>query len=102
MVSVIEHIGNGYSGNNASANTPQYNDLKSRLGNQFIQYLSSYINKTSKLSYFCKFKTEFCFEEYLKKIINDNLKNCWAEWDWTTSLSKSKLVKEIVYILKKE
>ena len=48
--------------------------LKSRLHDQFIQEWGNCINNTSKLNYYERFKSTFCYEGYIDKIENDSLR----------------------------
>ena len=74
MKSIVEHLGFGYLTRGVQSNIPHFSALKSRLRDQFMQDWSSYINNSSKLSYYCNFKEEFKFENYLTSIQNDHLR----------------------------
>ena len=55
---------------------PQYRGLtykksNTNLEDQYIQNWYASVRETSKLEYYCQFKTSFCFEKYLDVIQND-------------------------------
>lgn len=52
-----------------------YNMLfKQRIRDQFLQQWHDCIDNMPKLDYYKKYKTQFCFEEYLNFVKNDNLR----------------------------
>lgn len=48
--------------------------IKRRLRDQYIQNWNVSVRETSKLEYYCQFKTSFCFEKYLDVIQNDSIR----------------------------
>ena len=54
--------------------------MKRRLKDQFIQEWGETINSMPKLVTYCKFKTSFCFEEYLNKLHNNDLRQLLARF----------------------
>lgn len=48
--------------------------FKLRIRDQFVQDWRDCINSMPKLDYYCRYKTEYCFEPYLDIIRNDQLR----------------------------
>ena len=76
--SIIEHLGFSHLLNNFDINNNYLPLLKSRVHDQFKQEWSTCLNCMSKLDYYVKFKSIFCYEDYIDKITNDSLRQCFS------------------------
>ena len=74
MNSIIDHLGFSQLLNNYDINCNYMPLLKTRLYDQFKQEWSTCVNSMSKLDYYVRFKTSFCYEEYIDKFTNDSLR----------------------------
>ena len=72
--SIIDHLGFSHLLLDFDRSVNYTALLKSRLRDQFIQEWSNCISNTSKLDYYKRFKSSFCYEEYIDKIENDTLR----------------------------
>ena len=54
--------------------------FKRRVRDQFIQEWNTVINNCPKLDYYVKFKTVFCYENYLDKLNNDSLRKLFSSF----------------------
>ena len=70
----FNYLTHPYVLNDNTNNVPSFKLLRNRLRDHFIQDWFGYINDTPKLEYFCRFKTEFKFENYLQEISNEKLR----------------------------
>ncbi|XP_053386465.1 uncharacterized protein LOC128550759 [Mercenaria mercenaria] len=66
----------GYSDiwNNFDYNVNYLPMFKQRICDQFIQNWRASVQSMSKLDYYSKFKTEFCFEKYIDVLTNEGLR----------------------------
>ena len=69
--SIIDHLGLSHFHFNFNRAFNCVDTIKRRLRDQFIQDWNASINSMSKLDAYCKFKKNFCFEEYLVKIADE-------------------------------
>ena len=78
--SIIDHLGFANIRINFDNNFNCVPTLKRRLKDQFIQEWGETINSMPKLVTYCKFKNTFCFEEYLNKLHNNDLRQLLARF----------------------
>ena len=68
----IHDLGFAYLFNNFNDNSYCFPMIKQRLRDQFMQKWRESLNNTSKLFFYCKFKTDFEFDNYLEVVKNKN------------------------------
>jgi hypothetical protein len=78
--SIIDHLGFAHIRFNFDDSCKYLPMFKNRLRDQFLQDWSASIRSMPKLEYYCNFKKEFKFENYLNVIENDALRNCLARF----------------------
>jgi len=66
----IHDSGFAYLFNNFNDNSYCFPMIKQRLRDQFMQKWRESLNNTSKLFFYCKFKTDFEFDNYLEVVKN--------------------------------
>ena len=76
--SIIEHLGFSHLLNNFDINNNYLPLLKTRVHDQFKQEWSTCLNSMSKLDYYVKFKSMFCYEDYIDNITIDSLRHCFS------------------------
>lgn len=72
--SIIDHLGFTDIRIDIDSNSNYLPLFVNRLHDQYIQEWFASINTMPKLDHYCKFKTSFCFEQYLEKNPNDKLR----------------------------
>jgi hypothetical protein len=70
----IHDLGFAYLFNNFNDNSYCFPMMKQRLRDQFMQKWRKSLNNTSKLFFYCKFKTDFEFDNYLEVVKNITLR----------------------------
>ena len=77
--SIIDNLGFSYLLNNFDIEKNYMSlFLKTRISDQFKQEWSTSVNSMSKLDYYVKFKTTFCYEDYIDKLNNDSLRKYFS------------------------
>ena len=64
MKCLMESLGFAETWLNQLDNIPNFNIIRTRIRDQFLQHWCNHINSTPKLEYYSMFKTSFCFEIY--------------------------------------
>ena len=74
MKCLVESLGFAETWLNQLDNIPEFNIIRTRIRDQFLQHWCSHINNNSMLEYNSMFETTFGFEKYLECIINDKFR----------------------------
>ena len=74
MKCLMESLGFAETWLNQMDNIPDFNIIRPRIRDQFLQHWCSHINNTHKLEYCSTFKRSFSLEKYLECIINDKFR----------------------------
>ena len=71
---LLDNLGFSYMWENFDSTINYFPLIKQRIRDQFVQNWRETIHTMPKLDYFCKFKTEFKFEDYLNDLSNNEIR----------------------------
>ena len=77
---LVDDLGYSYLLDNFDTECNIFPILKQRLRDQYVQNWKTNIREVSKLEYYARFKTEFCYEEYLDFIVNDDYRKALTKF----------------------
>lgn len=72
---LLENLGFHHLWLNQDSEVPCFGLIKNRIRDQFMQSWYASISNSSKLEYYCQFKTEFKLEKYIECIASDSLRS---------------------------
>ena len=73
--SLLDNLGFSQMWHNQLIQIPCFELIRNRIRDHFTQHWFTNISNSSKLEYYCLFKTEFKMEKYVECISNDKLRS---------------------------